>query len=499
MPQTRWRMLIGLVAGLGTAAMLVAGHYQPAEQSSVVGWAAAAIASLAGGGVAYFSVRRPWWGLLGWLAAMPIINLARAELWFGPFQIISTTPLALSLAAGVLLTAPWRPAGGGRTRTQTVTWGLVAAVPLLAVASTLVAPISRESINVTLHGLLEPMLVLAAVLALRPDARRGWQALGALAGGVTLASIINLGWMQLTLTGNDLYERRLLFARLTFWNVGLFGEMLVLALPALAALLLLRRRRGWPAWVDGAAWIAIGICLLGLFYTYTTSAWLAAALVVGLVIIALVRGLWRQAALLAATLVLLAVVVPYPSAILARVAPDLDAHYGQFVVSLQSEQRVASWDPETTEGSGSVEIRWVALFASAELVARHPLLGVGPTRYGPEFAAIRPSASVPHLASAHNLLPNLAAEYGLPLAIIFTLLLGIGVWGGIEALRGADADARVVGVTVAVMLIGFLAMGTLFGNDLYRTYRTVNSDVVVAGMLVGLGLGLRRRQAADEA
>jgi hypothetical protein len=43
---------------------------------------------------------------------------------------------------------------------------------------------------------------------------------------------------------------------------------------------------------------------------------------------------------------------------------------------------------------------------------------------------------------------------------------------------------------LAISLIGFVSMATLFGVDLYRPYRTMNSDVVTAALLAGLALAV---------
>jgi hypothetical protein len=57
----------------------------------------------------------------------------------------------------------------------------------------------------------------------------------------------------------------------------------------------------------------------------------------------------------------------------------------------------------------------------------------------------------------------------------------------------AAGELRLAGTLLAVSLIGFLAMATLFGVDLYRSYRTMNSDVVAAALLAGLALSVATR------
>ncbi|HEX6128519.1 MAG TPA: O-antigen ligase family protein [Candidatus Limnocylindria bacterium] len=487
---TARHIVAAVMAGLAATVILI-GYYRPAEQSPALGLAVAIVASAVVAAVSYLAVMRPWWGLVAFLAATPAINIARAQVWIGPVQLISATAVVLALIIGVgwELRRPRDPAGamGG---VSGITWGLLGGAAVLAIASTVVAPLTPESLNVTLHGALAPLAVLGCVLVLRPNAVRALHAMLALAGGVALAGLINLGWMTYALSDLYFYERRIFFARLTYFNVGTFGEMLVIALPLLAIPLLVRRQFGWPKWVPWATWGAIGVMILALFYTYTKSAWITATLGSTLVIILLVEGWGRKALLLVGTYLLLAVVVPYPYPVLQRVSPDLAEDYRSLVVAMQSERRVESWDPESEEGAGSVGIRWIAIWASVELVSEHPVLGVGPTRYGPEFARIRPDASVPNLSSAHNFLANLAAEYGLPLAVLVTFGLAVAMLPGLPALVDPDPLRRVAAVMVAIALTCFMLVATLFGIDLYRTFRTMNSDVIAVAVLVGLGVSL---------
>jgi O-antigen ligase len=115
-----------------------------------------------------------------------------------------------------------------------------------------------------------------------------------------------------------------------------------------------------------------------------------------------------------------------------------------------------------------------------------PLLGVGPGEFAREFARIRPASNVPGLQSAHNMLPNLAAEYGLPFALLVGIGLVVVIGSCLSVARRLTGDARVVATVIGVALIGFLAMASLFGVDLYRAYRTMNTDVVTAALLAGL-------------
>ena len=474
-----------------TVAMVVGGAYLPTEVPIGYGIALAIGAAVLAAVSVGVGVVRPWMGLLLWLAFMPIINAARVEVWIGPIQLIPTTLVIVALATGTLLHAGSAGLACGRRQRTDGRGSCWDSARRWHAVATLVAP-GGDAANITLHGVLEPMAVFGIVLALRPDGRQALYALLALGVGVAVAALINLTWLALLLDPSDQYEQRMLLARLTYFNVGIFGTMLVMAIPAAAIAYFLRHSLPWPRQAAWLASAALGLMLVALYFTYTKSAWLSAALVASLMILAFVHRWRHRVPLLLAVAALLAVVVPYPLVALRVVAPDLATGYESFLVALQGEGRVESWDPDTYYGSGSLSIRLEALGAAAEMTAESPLLGVGPGGFQREFPRIRPDASVPRLQSAHNLLPNLAAEYGLPLA----MLVGIGLLSAIAAAlrtrRAGAAELRVMGTTLAISLIGFGSMATLFGVDLYRPYRTMNADVVTAALLAGLAFSMAR-------
>jgi len=192
-------------------------------------------------------------------------------------------------------------------------------------------------------------------------------------------------------------------------------------------------------------------------------------------------------------------VVPYPLGALRVVSPGLAAAYQSLLIGMQGEGRLESWDPDTYNGSGSVGIRLEAVGAAAEITATSPLLGVGPGGFQAEFERIRPDASVPELQSAHNLLPNLAAEYGLPFALLTAIGLLLVTWRALRTRRSAVELERVTGIPLGLALLGFVAMATLFGNDLYRAYRTMNADVLAVALLAGLAWSLPGRGTSGQA
>lgn len=269
------RLLGGLVA-LASAALVLAGQYRPVEQSPLLGLAVGMVAAAAAAPAGYLVIVRPWWGLLAWLALMPVMNAARAQLYLGPVQLIATTPGALGLVLG---TAIWRGrlAPAERPNVPAVAWGLLAVAAALAVVATVAAPISSESINITLHGVLVPFAVFGAVLAMRPDPRAVVQAVAALAFGIISAAMVNLAYLFGTIGPSSFYERRFLYARLTYFNTGIFGGMLVAGMVHLCVVLIARARMGWSRCVAPVTWGAMAIAVVAVFFTYTKSAWVAGA------------------------------------------------------------------------------------------------------------------------------------------------------------------------------------------------------------------------------
>ena len=476
--------------GAAVAVLIMAGAYRPTEAPSWLGAAVAVVAGAVAVTMVVLALTRPAWGALLVVAGMPVVSVARAQLWIGPVQVLPITLVITALVIGVMI-ASGVPEPDAPPAPRPRTWLLLVLGGSLAIAATLVNPTS-DALNVTLHGVLEPMAAFGVVLATRPSPPQAAWALVALAVSVAIATLINLAWLAVVLVPRDLYEQRLLLARLTYFNAGIFGTMLVTAIPAALVPVLLRDRMPWPRLAATASAVAIGLMVVALFFTYTKSAWLSAALAATLLILLLESRWRRRIPMLIGVSLLLAVVVPYPLPVLRAVAPGAADGYEAFLVALQGPARLDSWDPETYQGSGSIAIRVEAVGAAAEMAAHSPLLGVGPGGFQAEFARLRPGSGVPGLQSAHNLLPNLAAEYGLPLA----LLTGGGLlWCVVMALRARRIPSRVravVGTILAVSLIGFLCMATLFGVDLYRSYRTMNLDVLTAALLAGLSYSLAR-------
>jgi O-antigen ligase len=133
----------------------------------------------------------------------------------------------------------------------------------------------------------------------------------------------------------------------------------------------------------------------------------------------------------------------------------------------------------TDEGSG--DRRWLAA-AAMRAVAEHPVVGVGLGRYRPGLFASpdTPPEVVRHAGKAHDQFLTLAAEAGLPAALLYLLVLA-WCWRSAvpTGLLGAAGRGSVV----------FLVLVSLLHDPLFH------AEVSMAAVLVlGAALGLSRER-----
>jgi hypothetical protein len=127
-----------LAAGVlvaASVALVAAGSYRPTEQGPALALLVSGLAATASGLVVSLAVIRPWWGLLAFVGVAPVINVARAELWVGPIQVIPATLVVLALAIGVALGFP--SASVPHPATGRGAWAWLAIGAALATASTI--------------------------------------------------------------------------------------------------------------------------------------------------------------------------------------------------------------------------------------------------------------------------------------------------------------------------------------------------------------------------
>jgi len=125
---------------------------------------------------------------------------------------------------------------------------------------------------------------------------------------------------------------------------------------------------------------------------------------------------------------------------------------------------MAAWSRLTHEAFGGVQrLAEADLSASRlriwadtiDLIRRHPLTGVGVGEFNFAWSlSVMPNRPVAFFDHAHNLFLHWAAEMGLPLTAVLTLLLGWGLWGIARAgLRGGVPAATLPPRASLVMLL----------------------------------------------
>lgn len=462
-------------------------------------------AVLLAGAVAGLAVLSPWEGLLAWIVVMPVLNMARAQVVMGSLQLILPSVLLPALVLGWLLSARGRarseagPGGGVATgaaglasgstdrlasrKPALLAWAVAAAISLLAIASSLVRG-DVAGFTISLHGLIEPAVLGALVVSLRPTRRQVLALLLAVGVSVALASVysvVRIGKIASSLAQAEAF--RLGLARFTYFNVGIFGDMLAMALPLLAGAVLLRRGVRFRVAALVLLILAVAISMVAAYLTYSKSAWLGIGAGLFLVALLAIGGLRLRIAFVVVAAIVAALVVPYPAYVLRAVGVDPSA-YTRLVGTIQGS-RFTSWDPDTAGGEVSITERVLATEAAVRMAVDHPLLGVGPGGFQAEYAGpYHVSGTTRGLGHAHDMIPNLAAEYGFPMALLVVLILLAAFVSLVRAFRREAPFGRALAVMVAASLLGFVIVATTFGLDFYRPYRFMDSDVLVAGLLV---------------
>ena len=193
-----------------------------------------------------------------------------------------------------------------------------------------------------------------------------------------------------------------------------------------------RLRRPWRYWGYGLALLPT---LVALYLTYSRAAWLF-ALPVSLLFLGWISGgRWRRWAWVGALLAV-GCVVPW----------------------VRTERLASLFDL----GQGTGALRLQAWQATLEMIAAHPLLGIGPGNF--QFAyprTMRPSAWIePLLYHSHNVFLDFAAFLGLGGLVLFAALLVAFFHSGrrlLRALPPGEERALVAGLMASA--VGALAHG----------------------------------------
>ena len=479
-----------VVAALVSFALVVGGGARSQAGDSFDGRALLALAAVGLPVAAAAAVLAPWRGLLAWLVIMPLLNAARIDAYLGPLQVIPTTIVVASLCCGWLF---GRGAGRPRSaRAEAIAMGTAAVVSGLGLLATFAGGDPVTSIPVFVNGLMAPVVVGAVVVALRPTRSQVVQLLVALAASVTIASTYNLFRLFRDAASSGATDiSRVAFARYTYYNVGIFGSMLAMTLPLLIALLL-AHRRGFGRRATAVVCIALAIEVVATYLTFTKSAWIGGLVGITVTLLLLVHGARRRVGVLVSAMLVAALIVPYPSWILQAVAPNLASGYSTFVTAIQGTDRAASWNPATQEGEVSIGERVLATEAGIRMTIDHPLLGVGPGRFGVLYAgAYRSPGATRALGAPHDLVIDLTSEFGLPLATIVLLALLYAAYRAVLVYRRAGTD-QWIGAGLVGALFAFATVALTFGMDLYRPWRYMDSDVIFAALLAAAAIAIGR-------
>jgi O-antigen ligase len=542
------RLGSGIAAALvavATLAMFAFNEHAPYNiQAGLVARIVAGLVPFLAATTAAAAVLRPRLGFLAILLLTPIFDLAQVSRTVGSFQVIAQTVFVVALGIGLLLRlgeARLRPIAGLRgveprqttggatyvasaeavkaaaaVFTVPMSWrsrfsltrvaaGATIALLALAAVSTAFSPDVPTSATVLVHGILEPAAMAAVLLALRPTRR--YLALVALALALSVAIGGLLDMVQTLATVRSLsvlQAQRLLFSRVTFFNVGLFGEMLAMAVPLLLAALLASRLLHLRRAAVALLAVATLIALASLFLTFSKSAYLSTA---GgtLVLLLLVARTWRhRAAIVLAVALLSTVVIPWPALVL-QVAPPIDQAYRNVMVSIVGESRYDSWNPSTVSGRGSLLERWYATEAAVHMAIDHPILGIGLDQFLTQYVDhYRPPEAELALDSAHSMWAEVAAELGIPVLILVLLVYAAAMLALWRVYRSPpDGFTRLLVAALLASMVAWLMVATVFAGDMYRPWRNMASDYVMMMVLVASAFALyrlaRRDQSTDPA
>ena len=472
-----------------------------------VPFVAAALAALA--------IFRPLPAFLGILLFTPVWDAAQIDWSLGGFPITIQTVFVVALGVGCLV---WRL----RTRTaereatardpasHVATGGLprssseliapgVAGVALiaflmLALLSTYFSPSVSQSSVVLVHGIIEPIALGLILLALRPsrmDLVRVAIVLGVSAGLGCAINIIQTVPGAPSLAA--LQARRLYFSLVTYDNVGLLGDLLAMAVPLLVGALLARRSLHLRSSTSTLLLLALAACLAGLFLTFSKSAWLAASFGTALLALLAVRSWPGRLTIVAAAGLLSAIVVPWPALVL-QLAPNLNSTYRVAMVSIEGARRFDSWNPATVAGQGSVMFRLRAAEAGLHMAVDHPLLGVGLNQYRRFYLAGYSISPIDlHIDHAHSIWPELAAELGFPAMALVALLYAAALLALWHVYRNPpDSATRLLAATFIAAIVAWVVVSTVFGTDIYRSPRSMASEIVTMTVITAAAFSLAR-------
>jgi O-Antigen ligase len=532
-PRLLVRVTACVAVALATLVIAALNEHDPYDVKAgavarVVAGAVPLIAAILAGG----TVLRPKLGLFAMLLLTPVLDVAQIRWDNGPIQVIDQTLFVAALGVGLLVRYPDRrpstdsaaagadpegadpegavppPVGRAtdasrswravRSRATAPTVALAAVVTMLGFAtlSTALSPDVPTSTTVLIHGIVEPFFIAAAYLLLRPTRRDLITLMAVVSISVAVGGLLNMVQMIPAMkTLSALQTNRLLFSRITYFNVGLFGEVLALTLPLVLALLLAHRNRYLRLNRAALALLvaALPIDVASLFLTFTKSAYLASAGGCLVLLLLFVHSWRRRAAISVAVVLLSAAVIPWPALVL-EASPPLDQAYRNAAVAIVGESRFDSWNPATPSGNGSLVERLYAARAGIQMALNHPLLGISLDQFKVQYVDYyRPPQAKLSLDWAHSMLPEVAAELGLPALLLDLVIYAAAMLVAWRVYRAPpDPLARLLACALLAAMVSWQLVGTAFAGDMYRPWRNMASDYVVMMVLVASAFALYR-------
>jgi O-antigen ligase/tetratricopeptide (TPR) repeat protein len=145
----------------------------------------------------------------------------------------------------------------------------------------------------------------------------------------------------------------------------------------------------------------------------------------------------------------------------------------------------------------SMTFRWYYWRASADIVAQHPLIGVGQANFPSAYLSVRRPAAEESVKTPHNFIAQNFSEVGLPAGMIFLAIIVLALLqiarpvaqqpGLAPGNNNTDADRRLLPCTFAAILIavsaGMLAFGMVPWNWAVILIDVVVPALVLAGAL----------------
>lgn len=370
-------------------------------------------------------------------------------------QGLQETTLGIAVAAWL-----WSMVLGRRWPRPTAAW-----LPLLLWALASVLSFSNSvNLEASLGGLRKILRAAAILLAASETLRTEKRLIAVLTATLGGAALVSLDGLVQVVRGVDPLFHHVAgvapggFRRLaaTFGHANDFGIWAVSILPACVAM----ARGTASARMRWVAWAIIGILGVALACTFSRPS--VVAVTISFAVLLVLRRAWRTLAVLVACGIIGWLLVPAPIREWAAAQPSW---FDALVQPLRKE----IWQ------------------AALNMIAAHPLIGVGVNTFVLNYPAYKLPADTVQSAYAHNHYLHMGAEIGLLglAAFGFLLVRAAGAWRRLLAHPGARLRWLMTGIGCGV--VAFLAIG-LLESALYSG-RTNGFFWVWLGVLFGMGRG----------